>query len=291
MWNGKDKIEKTKIINYKIKFTMRKLSLFIGLFLINFSLLALNPSRTYEYTPADFGINFEEVSIKTDDNLTLKGWMFLPEKTSYEMVIISHDGDGNMGDVIELASQFMSMGYNVLTYDYRGYGESDDFEIKNKFFIYSQFATDITAAIDYVKKYHSKCRKVFLYGKGVGAGLSIGVGTQKSVITKIIADSPYSTLEDIKEKFASTGKEYLLPLGFNKYSLEPLHALESKKGALSGILFIVGKDEDVFDVKTVKELSKIRSGISQLHIVKDATYKTTFSKDKNEYFEVIKEFL
>lgn len=271
---------------------MKKILLLASLIICLQSLTALNPVREYEFTPADFGINFEKVDIKTDDNYTLRGWLFYPEQTSYDMVIISHDGEGNMAEMIEVASQFMSLGYNVLTYDYRGYGESDDFEINTKFYVYAQFATDMAAAVDYVRKYHSKCRNVTLYGKGIGAALSIGVATVKSEIRKIIADSPYSTLEDIKAKYEKEkGVKYMLPLGFNKFLMEPLHALESQKGSLAGILFIVGKDEAIYDEKTVKDLSKIRGKISSLHVVKDATYESCFSTDKNAYFEAIKKFL
>ena len=153
------------------------------------SIFALNPSAKYSVTPADYSLNYEEVTIKTSDNVNLKAWLYKPAEVSYKMIILSDDGNGNMADLIEIATNFVSLGYNVLTYDYRGFGESDPFDIHPDFYIYTQFALDLNAALDYVRKFHSKCRNVFLYGQGIGASLSLAIGaTRCNEISKIIAD-------------------------------------------------------------------------------------------------------
>lgn len=267
---------------------------FISLYVIFFNqVFSLNPVREYSVKPSDFGLSYEEVFIQTEDNLQLKGWLFTPKTVSYRMVIISHDGEGNMSKMIEIASQFTSIGFNVLTYDYRGYGESDDFQINNNFYIYAQFEKDVNAAIDYVRRYHSKNRNINLYGIGIGASLSLSIGANRcDHISKIIADSPYQTLEDVKAAIkTSYGKDVLLPLGFDKLLLEPQHALNAKGGSLNGILFIAGDEDPVYTVKVARELAKIRSKISSVFVVKGATIETTFSTDKNEYFKQVKDFL
>jgi len=257
------------------------------------NVFALNPVREYAVRPSDFGLSYEEVTILTEDNLNLKGWLFTPKTLSYKMVIISHDGEGNMSKMIEIASQFTSIGYNVLTYDYRGYGESDDFNINNNFYIYAQFEKDLNAAIDYVKRYHSKNRNINLYGSGIGASLSLSIGANRcDLISKIIADSPYLTLEDVKASIKTAyGKDMMLPLGYDKLLLEPKFALEAKGGSLNGILLIAGDKDPVYTVKVSREIAKIRSKISTVFVVKGATMETTFSTDKNDYFNQIKSFL
>ncbi len=269
------------------------LTILISIIVIIGEIFTLNPVREYSYTPDDFGLNYEEVTITTDDNLNLRGWLFFPNTTSYRMVIISHDGNGNMSKMIEIASQFTSIGFNVLTYDYRGFGQSDDFQINTDFYIYAQFEKDLNAAIDYVRRYHSKNRNVNLYGKGIGASLSLSIGAVRcDQISKIIADSPYLTLEDVKSAIKTHhNREVLLPLGFNKLMLEPKHALASKGGSLHGMLIIAGDKEPVYNVKTAREIANIRSKISSIYVVKGATFDTTFSTDKNEYFSRIKSFL
>lgn len=256
------------------------------------SAFALNPKREYIARPGDFGLDYEEVTIQTSDNLNLKGWLYKPAQPSFKMIILSGSGDGNMGDLIEIASSFVTLGYNVLTYDYRGYGESEDFKINNNFYIYAQFEKDLNAAIDYARKYHSKMKTLNLWGKEVGAGLSIAVGCNRKEIFQVIADSPYNTLEDIKKKFKDVGgKDVLLPLGFNKYMIEPFYALESKGTSLYGVMFIAGENETIYSADDVKNLSKVQKNRSTVFIVKGANASETFTKDKNKYFENIRGFL
>ncbi len=253
---------------------------------------SLNPSKTYAAKPGDFGLTYEEVSITTSDNLTLKGWLYKPQTPSLKMIILSGSGDGNMADMIEIASNFVTLGFNVLTYDYRGYGESADFTINNNFFIYAQFEKDLNGAIDYVRKYHSKMKTVDLYGKQVGAGLSLAVACNRKEIFQVIADSPYSTLEGIKKAIKDyTSKDVMLPLGFNKYMLEPYYALESKGTAIYNALLIAGETEAVYSVAVIKELNKVQKSRTQTLVIKGANASETFTKDKNKYFEDIRNYL
>lgn len=270
---------------------MRKISLLIvSMFFGIVAAMALNPVRTYSVTPADFGMTYEEVKFTTDDNLQLYGWLFKTSSPSSKIMIMSDDGNGNMADLVELASSFLSLGYNVLSYDYRGYGKSADFNINKSFYIYAQFQKDITAAIDYVRKSHTDMPKVFLYGQGIGAGLSIAVGANNKV-GKVIADSPYSSFEEIKTQIKKElGEEVMLPLGYNKVEIEPKYAIETK-GAAVKILFIAGDKEKVYSPKYVKEIAKIREANSTVFIVKGASQTNTFSTNKETYFAEIKTFL
>lgn len=266
---------------------------FIALLLSATWASALDPSLTYAATPADYGLNYEEVSILTSDEVHLKGWLFKPSEESFKMIILSDDGNGNMADLIEIATNFVSLGYNVLTYDYRGYGQSDAFNINPSFYIYTQFARDLNAAIDHVQKYYSRCRSVSLYGQGIGASLSLAIGaTRCADISKIIADSPYSTLDDVQKSIkANSGTEVKLPLGFDKNQLEPMYALQSKGASLNGILIIYGKIDPVYNNDMVKKIDGLRGSITKTYVVKDADHTTTFTNNKEEYFKQVKAFL
>jgi len=254
---------------------------------------ALNPSKNYAVSPTDYGMTYEDISIPTADGLTLQGWFFKSTETnSYKIMIISNGGDGNMADNLEIASNFITLGYNVLMYDYRGYGKSSDFTINKNFFIYAQFQKDIEAALDYVKKYQSKMRSVNLYGIGIGAGLSLAVGANHTEVSKIIADSPYSNFDEMKSIIKEvSGVEALFPLGYNKNFIEPTYALDAKGGTLAGILFIAGENENIFTPKIAKKLSNIRGSISSTYIVKSSTAATTFTSNKAKYFDEVKSFL
>lgn len=120
--------------------------------------IGLMTEKEYAVTPADYGLNFEEIKIETPDKnadntpLTLFGWHLIPaEKLSKKAVIIASNGQGNMANSLEYAGLFLGMGYHVFMFDYRGYGQSDDFNVNPKFYIYAQFGTDLNAVVDHVK--------------------------------------------------------------------------------------------------------------------------------------------
>ncbi|MDD3875156.1 MAG: alpha/beta fold hydrolase [Bacteroidales bacterium] len=270
---------------------MRTIILFtMVLFMSLQGVMALEPVREYAVKPDEFGIDYEEISITTSDELTLKGWLYKPREQSSKAIILSHSGNGNMADLIEIASNFVTLGYYVITYDYRGYGESSDFTINNNFYMYAQFEFDLNAAIDYTKRYLSRARTIHLWGVGMGAGLSLAVGANRNEISGVIADSPYSTLEGIKSSIAdATGQNVLLPLGFNRVAIEPEYALKEKGQNLQKVLFIVGDEDEIYTTRNIRELAKLKRGAT-VFTVRDSNYRTNFTKDKHKYFEEIASF-
>ncbi len=268
--------------------------LIIALFVVinfNFSSFALNPVKDYPFKPDEYGMNYEEVTIKTDDNVNLNGWYFKASETSYKVIILCGNGDGNMSDLIEIASSFLSLGYHVLTFDYRGYGKSDDFNINKKFYIYSQFEKDVNAAIDFMKTKYPNIPQIHLYGRGIGAGLAVAVGANRN-ITTIIADSPYTTFEEI-QKTLKTKKsvDVLIPLGYNKVLMEPKYALEEKGSSIKKLILVAGDQDDIYTSESIRELAKIKDKITSVCIIKGTNSSNTFSNNKDKYFTEIKKNL
>ncbi|MEO8148168.1 MAG: alpha/beta hydrolase [Bacteroidia bacterium] len=266
---------------------MKKTGLLILVSLVTaLNCVALNPSRTYKTTPAKFGMSYKEEKIATKDGATLNAWFFeLPKKTS-NWVVISGSGDGNMGDLLEVVNSFISAGYNVCTYDYRGYGSSSDFAIDSDLFIYPQFITDLTSVLDYLRKSRA-ITKFDLYGQNIGAGLSIGVGAQRPETRKIIADGPWTGLEPMKKKLSAAGKPSTMPFGYDK-NYEPIYAFDKPKAVIKGLLIIISPQDPLItpaDMKLIK-------GVSETYIVKaSANNADNFSTDKDEYFKRVGAFL
>lgn len=268
------------------------LSFFI-LLTVSFSSFALNPSRQYAVVPSDYGLDYKEVSIAATDGVKLNAWIFIPSAPSKKYVVISDDGNGNMADNLEVVGQFLSLGYNVITYDYRGYGKSDSFHINQNFFIYSQFAKDLQGVLDYLRKTYSPgfCD---LYGIGIGAGLSIGLGCTSTQVRRIIADGSYTSLEQAKKELKEKrNQDVLLPLAYDKNLIEPQYALVEgpNQTNLFGILLIAGQNEDLFGPDDAKQLQRLHPKNMLIYVVPNATNDKTLSVDKDAYFNQIKKFI
>jgi len=77
-----------------------KLPLIIILLAVfNFS-FALNPSRTYKQKPDKFNMQYKEFTVQTQDGAALAAWFFPSKIDTKELILISHNGEGNMADYL-----------------------------------------------------------------------------------------------------------------------------------------------------------------------------------------------
>ena len=133
---------------------------------------ALNPSRTYKQRPEKFNMVYTAAEAKTEDGAVLKVWDFpCACDKPVGVVLIAHNGEGNMGDYLRRVDALVK-NHAVVIFDWRGYGESSEFEIDNNMYVYPHFQSDMEAMFDYVRQQHSQTFDV--HGFGMGAGIALG---------------------------------------------------------------------------------------------------------------------
>ncbi len=87
------------------------------------SLLYL-PSRAVEQTPAASGLAYEDVAIETEDGERLHGWWVAAQPAPIGQILLCHGNAGNLGERVIHAELLAAAGFDVLLFDYRGYGHS-----------------------------------------------------------------------------------------------------------------------------------------------------------------------
>ncbi|HWR86717.1 MAG TPA: alpha/beta hydrolase, partial [Rhodoglobus sp.] len=80
------------------------------------------PSRTIAATPADAGLTYDDVELTTDDGQRLHGWWIARRAPPRGHVLLCHGNAGNIGDRVLHAWVLTAVGFDVLLFDYRGYG-------------------------------------------------------------------------------------------------------------------------------------------------------------------------
>lgn len=214
-------------------------------------LRALHPERNYAQKPNDLGLAFKELDIATPDGATLRAWHIPAGGT--QLAVICHDGEGNMGYLLETARDFHKVGYGVLMFDYRGFGGSSDFTIDTAHFFYGIFQTDLRAVLDYAKENFAQ-NNLLLYGKGVGAGLALGMGYGFESVKAIVADCPFLTA---KQGALKSGKSFD-PTGYVGLH-DPLNALQtSPRSSLKKIIVVARKNRPWLDVSATGMIKKLQ---------------------------------
>lgn len=82
------------------------------------------PSRRIEQTPADAGLAYRELELATADGERLHGWWVLRRAPALGHLLLCHGNAGNVGDRVAHAAVLTAVGFDVLLFDYRGYGHS-----------------------------------------------------------------------------------------------------------------------------------------------------------------------
>ena len=84
---------------------------------------AFFPSADESTTPSQFGVPFTAVTLPTSDGERLRAWL-LKGTDSRALVVYFHGNGGNLSIWAPILSDLARHGFDVLAFDYRGYGLS-----------------------------------------------------------------------------------------------------------------------------------------------------------------------
>lgn len=112
-----------------MSFTGTLVPILVGLVSFNGLMFLAQPGMIFypydvlEATPADWGLDFEDVRLSAEDGVELHGW-FVPHRGSGRALLFFHGNAGNISHRGDSIAIFHRLGLNVLIIDYRGYGQS-----------------------------------------------------------------------------------------------------------------------------------------------------------------------
>ena len=82
------------------------------------------PSRAVLETPAAVGLDFADLTLATEDGERLHAWWIPARAPTIAHVLLCHGNAGNIGDRVPHVALLAAAGFDVLAFDYRGYGRS-----------------------------------------------------------------------------------------------------------------------------------------------------------------------
>lgn len=132
---------------------MKRLLLMTPLLLAYLTLSAIDPMREYKVRPETYRLDYREVKIATEDDILLNTWIMPPstDKKRDHTVILAGSDAGNMGFLLNYAFFLVREGFTVITFDYRGFGESSDFDHHPDFLYHAEYIHDFVSVLDWTK--------------------------------------------------------------------------------------------------------------------------------------------
>jgi uncharacterized protein len=135
----------------------------------------------------------EDVWFKVGDGTRLHGWFFrAAQERPAATVIFLHGNGGNLSYLGWTGESLADKGFDVLLFDYRGYGRSEG-SVSDERGIYE----DADAAYEYVWKVRGVApEKIVLYGQSLGTTAAVDVAARQSC-GAIILESGLSSAGDM----------------------------------------------------------------------------------------------
>lgn len=175
---------------------------------------AIDPDREYIRTPADLGLNYESLVVRTCEGYDINTWIYAAdvEKDNGRLLILAYPDAGNMSYFVYHSAIFASQGYTVVTFDYRGFGKSSDFEIDKDSLYYNEFASDLVAVTDEVHhKFQDK--QIGIWAMSMGTIIAVkAMGLLEGKVDFMVTEGFVSDTSLIVERtFEQKGKTISLP--------------------------------------------------------------------------------
>lgn len=173
------------------------LIIIIFIIIVGISLLIASHSYKFEkepnrYTPAKYGFEFEEISIPTKNNKNLYGWWIPAENPTNEnkpTIILIHGWSRNVDRTMAFIKKLQPAGYNLLAFDSRSHGKSDD----DKYSSMVKFTEDIRATIDYAEKLPNvDTKRIGVLGLSIGGAASIYAASLDNRIKSVVTVGAFS---------------------------------------------------------------------------------------------------
>ncbi len=134
---------------------------------------------------------FEELNFQTDDGHILNALLF-KTKNPKGIIYYHHGNAGNLESWGVRSTDFTNIGYNVLMYDYRGYGKSSG-KIKNEKMLYKDALMIYSKLLENYKE-----RDLILYGMSLGTGIATKLAHEKNP-KMLILETPYFNFYDVSK--------------------------------------------------------------------------------------------
>lgn len=140
-------------------------------------------------SPADAGLEYEEVTLTTGDGLALAGW-YIPSQNG-AAVIALHAYNGNRTGVLPHAALLARHGYGVLLFDLRAHGESDG----DVFAFGWDAEEEVAAALHYL---HGRSEvdpgRIGILGLSIGGEMALQAAAGTEEIRAVVAEGSSSRM-------------------------------------------------------------------------------------------------
>jgi pimeloyl-ACP methyl ester carboxylesterase len=216
-----------------------------------------------ERTPADVGLDYREVGLRSSDGLSLGAWWVGRDGSSRAAVLV-HGWGGDRSDlhVVETALVYHRAGFNVLMLDLRAHGESEGDRITVGY----REACDVRGALSWLGSRGFDPQDVVLHGWSLG-GAAVVQAAPGTGVAAVVEEAAYADLVPLLRErlpevsglpaFFTPGIILMgrLTLGIDPWAVRPVE--EARQLYREGIPFMIihSRDDEMIPFEHAEALA------------------------------------
>lgn len=172
------------------------------------------PSRNLIASPEAINVYFEDVTIPLPSQDNLHAW-YVPARADRGTILFSHGNAGNISHRLETLNILHELGFNVLLYDYRGYGQSTGKPSEANTY------EDIQTAWHWLTKNKKETpARIIIFGRSLGTAPSIDLAT-KVTPAALIIESGFTSFVDMGKATYPFLPSFLARMSYNNLKKAP----------------------------------------------------------------------
>jgi dipeptidyl aminopeptidase/acylaminoacyl peptidase len=224
--------------------------------------------RPVERTPADFGLGYHEVEVRSSDGLRLSAWWVEGVDSSRAALLVHGWGaDKSSRHVLETAAVYEEAGFDVLMIDPRGHGGSEGDRVTLGY----REVRDVQGALSWLEKRGFDPERVVLHGWSMG-GVAVIQAAPGAGVAAVVEESAYANLPSLlRERLPEVSElpAFFTPgifvvgrlfLGIDPWAVRPVE--EARQLSREGVplMIIHSRDDEVVPFEHAGTLAKAHPG-------------------------------
>jgi len=224
----------------------------------------------------------EEVWIRNAEGYRLYGWLFRsPTQPARAAVVYAHGNGGNISYCEWVGESLAARGFDVLLFDYRGYGRSEG-EPAGEAGLYA----DTEAAYDFLTKERGvTARQIVLYGQSLGTAAVADVAARREC-GGLVLESGFSSAADMAAVMMPWLPRFVRGLTKNK-----LDTVSKLPRVRCPVLVAHGDRDEMIPVSQARKLFDAANEPKRLLIIEGAGHNDLSNVGGEKYIDSLAEFV
>ncbi|MFH0977212.1 MAG: alpha/beta hydrolase [Spirochaetota bacterium] len=233
------------------------------------------PEKEVRYTPKNVELHYEQVEFKTVDNIILSGW-WIPSVRK-PVILYCHGNGGNVSHLLDIIKMYNKLGYNILVFDYRGYGMNKGSPSEQGTYL------DAEAAWNYVVNTRKiPPKNIIIHGRSLGGSIAAWLAMKREP-RMLIVESSFTSMKDAaKHNCSCTPALIILTYKYN--------TAEYLKKVKCPVLIIHSRDDELIPFHQGVRLFELANEPKEFCEI-SGSHNAGYYKSKNIYENNLKKFI